>query len=333
MSNNKITNTLQNYYDQIFQDGKLMNVHIGMWGMSFNLTEEDIKLDNKLPDTIKLGKKMLIKPEVYNKFKNIEQKIRKYLYTNSFDFPLVGQAHFVPKTKYVEVYTQLTRLREEYMQMVDEFVEKYEAYKLEALEYYQQHKDTVNIDDLESAYPSAAHIREKFYMDIVAYEVAFPKEFKEVSLHDAVAREQAEDQAKQAAMANYSAEYNRQIETHMNKVGNFMEEAAATLRSYVVDFCLVALNKINKKEAVSEANINNLLSKVKEFKAMNFVNDKTIEEKLAQVEYLLNGDRNFATDKDALALLKTHLNETVEEAKKVTDVANLAGEYFRKLAV
>ena len=51
----KITDTLQGYYDKVFQDGKLINIHIGMWGMSYNLTEEDIKLDNKLPDTIKLG--------------------------------------------------------------------------------------------------------------------------------------------------------------------------------------------------------------------------------------------------------------------------------------
>ena len=51
-SENKISDTLQKYYDKVFQDGKLVNVHIGMWGMSAGLMEEDILLDNKLPENI-----------------------------------------------------------------------------------------------------------------------------------------------------------------------------------------------------------------------------------------------------------------------------------------
>jgi hypothetical protein len=335
MDNNeyKITDTLQKYYDKVFQDGKLVNIHIGMWGMSYNLTEEDIKLEKQLPETIKLGKKMLIKPAVYNKFKNFEQKVRKYLYANSFDFPLVSQAHFVPKTKYMDVYKQLNKMREEFDLMADEFIEKYEAYKAETIEFYQQHSDTVKVEDLEKYYPSLAHIKDKFYFDIVSFEIALPAQFTETNLQDEIQREQIGNEAKQKALENYRAEYNRQIDTHMSKIGDFVGEVTATLRANIVEHCSVALNKISKKEIVSDSNIRTLMKHIKEFRDMNFVDDKAVETELAKVEKLLTGDHDFSKNKDALALLQQHLTGVVNEAKSLSDVANVSGEYFRKINV
>jgi hypothetical protein len=328
----QVTDTLQKYYDKVFEDGKLVNIHIGMWGMSYNLTEEDIKLDNKLPDTIKLGKKMLIKPAVYNKFKNIEQKIRKYLYVNSFDFPLVSQAHFVPKAKYLEVYTTLDKMRVEFIQMADEFVEKYEDYKKEAIAYYQEHKDTVSVEDLEKYYPSAANVRSKFYFDIVSFEIALPTEFKELNLQDEIDREIAGNEAKRKALEGYKTEYSKQITTHMAKINDFVGEVTATLRTKIVEHCSTALQKINKKEVVSESSIRTLLKHIQEFRDMNFVDDKAVEAELAKVERLLVGNHDFAKDKDAIGLLQQHLNTVVKEAESLSDVANVSGEYFRKLA-
>lgn len=334
MDNNyKITDTLQKYYDKVFQDGKLVNIHIGMWGMSYNLEEQDIKLDNKLPDTIKLGKKMLIKPSVYNKFKSIEQRIRKYLYTNSFDFPLVSQAHFVPKAKYVEVYKKLNEMRSEYLGMVDEFLLKYEDYKKEALEFYKEHTDTVNIVNLEAYYPSLEAVKKKFYLDIVSFEIALPAAFNELNLQDEINRELLDNEAKQKALANYREEYNKQIDTHMSKINDFVGEVTSTLRSKIVEHCTVALHKINKKEVVSDANIKTLLKHIQEFRQMNFVDDKAVEAELSKVEKLISGEKDFSKDKDAISMLQQHLNSVVNEAKTMTDVANISGEYFRKLSV
>jgi hypothetical protein len=304
-----------------------------MWGMSYNLTEEDIKLDNKLPDTIKLGKKMLIKPAVYNKFKNHEQKIRKYLYTNSFDFPLVSQAHFVPKTKYAEVYKKLNELRDEYMLMVDEFVEKYEDYKREVMEHYESHKDTVNIEDINNYYPPLSAIRKKFYLDIVSFEIALPAAFAEVDLQTEIDRENAVSEVKQEASSRYREEYNRQLETHMSKINDFVGQVTSTLRSTIAEHCSVTLKKINKKEIVSDASIRTLMKHIHEFRQMNFVDDRAIENELQKVEKLLTGDRDFGSDKEALNQLQQHLTTIVKEAETLTDVANVSGEYFRKLSV
>jgi len=329
----KITETLQKYYDKVFQDGRLTLLHIGMWGMSYNLTEEDIKLDKQLPETIKLGKKMLIKPAVYNKFKTFEQKARKYLYNNSFDFPLVNQAHFVPKTKYLEVFATLTEMKQEYNEMVAEFIEKYEEYKTEALDYYKEHQDTVSIENLESYYPSVGAVKNKFHFDIVSFEIALPAEFKEVDLQEHIAREQVVAEVKKEALDSHKQEYKRQLDVHMSKIQDFVGEVTNTLRSKVIEHCTVALNKINKRELVSDANVKTLLKHIQDFREMNFVDDRAIEAELSKVEKMLDGDHNFAKDKDALGLLRQHLTSVVDQAKNLTDVANVSGEYFRKLEV
>jgi hypothetical protein len=329
----KITETLQKYYDKVFQDGKLVNVHIGMWGMSYNLTEKDIKLDNKLPETIKLGKKMLIKPAVYNKFKSFEQKVRKYLYVNSFDFPLVSQAHFVPKAKYLEVYKQLNDLRDEYLQMANEFIEKYEDYKKEAIEYYQEHKDTVSVEDLESYYPSLANIKSKFYLDIVSFEIALPAQFNELNLQDEIHREIVNGEAKQVALDNYKSEYTKQVELHTAKLSSFMEEVTSTVRGKVAEHFSVVLKKVNNKEVVSPSSIRTLYKQIEEFRSANIADDKLVEEELNKLEKLLDGKPDFAENTDAIGLLKQHLGNVVKAAADVTDVANVSGEYFRKLRI
>jgi hypothetical protein len=332
MSDYKISDTLQQHYNKIFQDGKLINLHIGMWGMSYNLTEGDIKLDKQLPETIKLGKKMLIKPAVYNKFKNYEQKARKYLYDNSFVFPLGAQSHFVPKTKFVDVYKKLNELKAEYMEMVNEFVEKYEEYKQEVIEYYREHADTVSVDDLSSYYPPIAKIRDKFCFDIVSYEIALPTEFNELNLQDEIAREEANNEAKQKALEKYKTDYSEQLNVHTAKLSEFMTEVTSTVRGKVAEHFNVVLNKINKKELVSTVSINRIYKQIEEFRSVNFADDSVVEAELSKLEKLLDGKHDFEGNKDAIALLKTHLSNVVSAAESTSDVANVTGEYFRKLS-
>lgn len=332
MSNEyKITETLQKYYDKVFQDGKLVNINIGMWGMSYNLTETDIKLDNQLPETIKLGKKMLIKPAVYNKFKGLEQKARRYLYANSFDFPLVSQAHFVPKPKYLDVYKQLNVLREEYLAMVDEFVEKYEDYKKEALDYYEEHKDVLNIEDLEKFYPSREHVRGKFKFDITSFEISLPTQFNELNLQDEIQRELFTNEEQQKARDKYMEEYKKQVQIHTNKLSEFMTDVTATVRSELANHLKIVIEKIDANQVVSPGSIRNIQKQINEFRAMNFADDKAIEAELINLEKMISKDVDYSKGSNAIDLLKQHLSSVVKSAENISDVANVSGEYFRKI--
>lgn len=329
----KVSDTLQKYYDQIFQDGKLVNINISIWGMSYSLKEEDIKINDKLPDLIQLGKKMLIKPAVLNLFKSFEGKARRYLYANSFSFPLVSQSHFVPRKKYIEVYKQLCEFRREFKEMTDEFVENYEDYKNETIQYYEQFKDQISVDNLESYYPSKQAVAEKFAFDIVSFEIKLPTEFGNTDIHREAALEQAEVQARKASEAIYKAEYSERLNTHMGKINEFVGEVIGTIRAKVLEHCSLVLKKVNKREVVSDKSISILLSQINEFRQMNFIEDKGIETELGKLETLLNKGSNFSKDKDAVQELKTSLTNIIEEAKGVTDVAALSGQYFRKLSI
>jgi DNA-binding ferritin-like protein len=331
-NNYKITDTLQKYYDKVFEDGKLVSVHIGMWGMCANLVEEDIKLTTKLPETHKLGKKMLIKPEVYNRFKTMDQKIRKALEKGSFDFPL-ARAHFVPKTKYLEVHSRLNELRGEYMQMVDEFVEKYEDYKKEAMAFYEENKETILVENLEAYYPPASKIRSKFYCDIVSFEVKMPKEFSEINLQDEITREQMNVVERENAARRYKEEFSKQVDLHTEKLKSFMDEATSELRTRVAEHFTVALTKVNKNEVITDNSIRRMYEQINDFRAANFANDTAVEAQLNELEKLLNGTKDFSKDRNAMGLLKQHLASVVQEARNTSDITSVSGEYFRNLDI
>jgi hypothetical protein len=304
-----------------------------MWGMSYSLTEDDIKIETKLPDIIQLGKKMLIKPAVFKVFKNLEGRARNYLYANSFAFPLVPQAHFVPKSKYMEVYGRMNEYKQEFNKMTEEFIEKYPTYKEEAIAYYEQFSDQINTESMEALYPTAEYVKQRFSFDIVSFEVKLPTEFADIDIHTEVAREQAADEAKQQAQVAYQAEYKTQLDTHMGKINEFVGDVIDTLRSKVIEHCSVVLGKISKKEIVSDNSIKTLMKHINEFRELNFVEDKAIEAELSKVEKLLNGENDFKNDKDAVAELKGVLSNVITEAKSTSDVANISGEYFRKMDI
>jgi hypothetical protein len=329
----KISETLQKYYDQVFQDGKLVNINVSIWGMSYRLKEEDLKIEQKLPDVIQLGKKMLIKPAVFNTFKSLESKARNYLYANSFSFPLVKQAHFVPKKKYLKVYEDLAGFKESFKELKTSFLERYPEYKLEALEYYKQFKDQINIEDLENYYPTPEQVAEKFAFEIMSFEVKLPTEFGGTDIQREVALEEAAKVAQQNKEKQYQKEYQERLDTHMSKITEFVNDVVGTLRTKVVEHCSVVLKKVNKREVVTDKSISMLLENIEEFRQMNFIEDKAIEGELAKLESLLTKGTNFATNKDAVEELKTSLTSIIDEAKGVTDVAAVSGQYFRKLTI
>src|ERR1035437_4852230 len=86
-------NVLSRYYDRLFSNGVLVHLKIARWGMSARLSENDLDIE-KVPDIIRLGKKMLIRPTIFNQFSQKEQQARNYLKRNSLSFH-IAQAHFV----------------------------------------------------------------------------------------------------------------------------------------------------------------------------------------------------------------------------------------------
>lgn len=325
LDNVNVTEALKERYTKLFQDGYLVNLHISVWGMCANLDENDLKLDKKVSKLIKLGKKMLIEPEHLNEFKNMESKARRYVYRNSFDFP-ISDAHFVPKKRLSEVLTKLEEFRVEFNALVTKFVENYETYK-EAILANEDYVDIVEV--LKPLYPPVETIEQKFGFDVSVFELAMPQAFEETNIQKLVAAEEAKAEVKSTLNDQLKAQH----ENSLKLLERFTEDASIVLRGKLVAMCSTIIDKIKNKELISKANINTIQEEITNFRALNFLNDSAVEKEIAKLETLVNGNNNFKTDQETIDTLSSTLSDVLKTAENLTDVADIRGKYFRKIKV
>lgn len=317
------TQVVQSYYDKLFQDGFLVNLHIRIWGMGVSLNEEDLDIEEKLPKIIKLGKKMLIKPEVLNKFKNLEGKARRYLYKSSFPFP-IADAHFVPKKKLGDVILELDKYKTDFYRLAEEFFHHYEEHKQEVLDSYPEYREV-----LTPLYPPVDELRGKFSFNKSIFEIAMPQDLTEIDIRELMDRERATTEVKEQIEGEMRAQY----EQSMRQLEQFGAEAASALRAQVMDVCETLIGKISKKELISKSNLNSVKDMIKDFQDLNFMDDKAVSSELQKLQTILEHGHNFKTDEAALQTLNIALTSVVTEAKNLADVRYLGGEYFRPLKI
>lgn len=320
-----IAEAVKENFTKIFQDGFLVNLRISVWGMCVNLDEKDLKLDKKVSKLIKLGKKMLIEPEHLNEFKNMESKARRYVYRNSFDFP-VADAHFVPKKRLSEVLTKLEEFKGEFNTLVTAFVENYDTHKQTILDN-PEYADIVDV--LKPLYPSAEDVAKKFGFSVSVFELSMPQAMEETNIQKLIAGEEAKTEVKNALAEQLRAQHEHSLEL----LEKFTEDAAIALRGKLVTMCSTIIDKIKNKELISKANINTIAEEIENFRSLNFLSDTAIEKEIAKLEVLITGNNNFKTDQETIDTLSQTLGDVLAKAESVTDVADISGKYFRKIKV
>lgn len=315
-----LTDSVRAYYDKLFQDGFLVSVHVSKWSMSTCLSQEDIEYDGKLPNIFKLGKKMLIDPERFNAFSRIESKARRFLAANSYDFP-IGEAHFVPKKKVVEVLTMLDKIRVEYETLRANFIENYGTYKMETLAKYPDLHDS-----LEPLYPPKDSMEERFKYQVSIYEIQMPKELGAVDIQTLIDRDSAKEEVKAQLEAQLAGHY----KTAMNKLETFTEQAAIVLRGQMVDMCRSVITKIEKKEVVTKASIQSIRDDIVNFRKLNFMDDQVVNAELDKLSAIVTQNINYKTDKVALDELNNVLVGVLEKANNLEDIISIPDTYFRR---
>lgn len=305
----EVTEELNSRYSKLFTDGYLVNIHVSVWGMSANLSEEDLKIE-KVSKFIKLGKKMLIDPEHLNVFKNQESKSRRYLYKNSYDFP-ISDAHFVPKKRLADVLAQLEIFKQEFNTLVDLFLANYEIYKDAVLE----HKDYKDIADLlRPLYPDVGVLKKKFGFSISVFELAMPRAFESVNAEE---------------MEKLNTALRGQHERSLEQLEQFVEDSAVSLRAQLSIMCNTILKKIDTQELISKANLNTIKTEIDNFYSLNFLNDTTVAKAVGELETLVNENRNFKTDEENVKLLRTALINVLDKVSGSADIADLRTSYFK----
>lgn len=325
MYNNSIS--LDQRFKKLFQDGKLVQVHVSQWGMSYALSGTDLKLEKGLktseaiPGFASLGKKKLMPDEVRLKFKRLEANARSFLNQNSHKFP-VADAHFVPQRKLPEVIVQLNKLKVAFELATTEFIRDYGVNKQKMLDLYPAH-----VASLEPCYPSAAMVASKFSFSISVYEVAVPSELKEVNLVGIQAENLAIDEMKKT----YQAQMQTQFQESTAAMENFVKEATVALRGRVVETFQLIANKIANREVVTQTNIKSLRSIIEEFDELDFFDDDEVKAKLAEVKQMVNSGSDYRNNADAITKLQEVVGSVLATAGKMSDVDAITGQYFRKL--
>lgn len=314
---------LEQRFQKLFQNGKLVQVHVSQWSMTYALSDTDLKLEEAPPQFATLGKKKLMPDEVRLKFKRLEASARSFLSTNSFKFP-IADAHFVPHKKVIEVVLQLNKFREEFYKEVDAFLTNYEKYKQEFLNSFPEHRTS-----LEPFYPPVADLRAKFSFSVDVYETAVPSALKSLKMEDLV----AQNIAVEASQKKFEAQMQAQYQESVRQMENFVREANIALRTKVVETFQTVADKIRNKEVVTATNVKSLRNIIHQFDDLDFFDDNEVQAKLAEVKNLVREGADFKDDATAVAALETAVNQVLTVAANVTDVDSVTGRYFRKLNI
>ncbi len=314
---------LNNQFQRLFRDGRLVQVHISKWCMSARLNAEDLPLvtDAQIPEFVKLGEKRLIDEQELKKFACLENTARGYLRANSFLFP-IAQAHFVPNKTLLAVMEKLDGYRVKYEQAVNEFVQGYEQHKQNMLAKYpgQQHL-------LLPYYPSAEQIRSKFGFRVGVFAVAFPEQMREIDL----ASIEAEAEARAEMSRKFQTEWQRQYENSMAEVNGFLKDAVAASRGRVVEVFETIAEKIRNREVITVKTLRTMSSIIKAFDGLDFLDDKALREQLASVKELISSGRDFKEDEEAIHVLTTAVGQVLDVARATTDLDAITGDYIRKV--
>lgn len=319
----KAPTELATRFNRLFRDGKLLQIHVNKWSMSTRLDATDLPIEEgkNIPTFAKLGAKMLIDEKELRKFVSIEGAARTYLRSHAHPFP-IAQAHFVPNKTLLPVLESLEALRVKYMALVEVFVANYEVHKEATLAKYPDHREA-----LLPCFPPVDRLRERFGFHVGLFEVAFPRQMKEIDL----ASVQAEAETKAAMQTKFEAEWGRQYAQSMEQVDTFLKDATSKMRGRIVEVFETIARKIRDHEVVSATNMKTMSSIIDAFDGLDFLDDKTVRAKLVAVKALISSGQDFKSDNDAIDALGVAIGDVLTVAKDTTDLDALTGEYVRRI--
>ncbi len=298
--------SLEQRVQRLFQDGKLVQVHVSKWGMAYQSQSKDEEIEKDLPEFYRTGKRMLIDDAYRLKFQRLETKARNYLRDNSHPFPL-ADAHFVTRKKLIDVLTGLEGLKKEFNTEKEEFFTKYEIYKAEMLAKYPEHKEL-----LEPYYPSLDKLKSKFGFSYSVYEIALPKKMKALTLEEIQAKNESVEELKK----KYEDQMQEQYEKAVEQMTEFVAESAKALRGQVVEVFETIARKIKNREVVTVKHIKSISSIIEQFDALDFFDDKVVKDKLVAVKALVESGSDFKDNHKAIMKLQAALNEVLVSTKR-----------------
>jgi len=310
----------------IFTHGNLIDVNVGIWTAERQLQSEDLGLkDTDVSEAFNLGSKKLVPPEKVAEFRHLDYKIRNTLQRYSFAFAF-GQARFVPKTVFADFVAEADAVIKEFDNLADAFEKAYPQYKLDMRKFYveaansaydrarqlcgfsQDRDEFINafLERVDKFYPPVEKIRQKFHMEYVVFQVALPD----------LTRASYEDIAEENEKVNLLQEaYRKSI---YRKVHEFVDKIVSEQRTRVNEVTKHVAEALKTGRKISESTLNMVRKMIEEFRKMNVVEDRILDDKLLEfrTKYL-----------DGVTAKKVRENAALQEEmlKELNALADLAG--------
>ncbi len=280
MDNNNDNNGLLSI---LTREGVLLKVSVSYWRGHKKLRPEDIGLERKnLSDRlISLGHKRLLPKDALASLALIEGRAHALVESNTFPF-LNGLGHFLPNSKLAEVTRKLNELQTEFWAVKKAFLEKYSSLRQSASKEWRKMAEKLVKDPdqlvatIEASFPYAGQMDRYYGFDIQLFQIALPQHMAAELV--SASEQQAVIEARQRAAQEAGQRIRSGVES-------FVADCVASLREQTAQLCEDMLSSINGSETgVHQKTLNRLVRFIDQFKSMNFVNDRVMEQQLEGVK-------------------------------------------------
>lgn len=301
--------------DGICQRGVLINTTVRYWRGCKKLKAEDLGL--KPTDVsarlIRLGQKRLIPRDALTEFSLIESRSHATVEGASFPF-LGGIARFVPNPNLSGTTATLEKLRGEFAEATQSFVENYPTLREKALAEWREAAQHLNgsaerlIATIEQAFPPAGAINRRFEFSWQLFQIAAPDSIRLEIVDGVTLVEAAQDRQR---IAN---EATRRMRTDLD---SFVRESVTSLRQETARLASDVLATIDGSEkGVHQRTLNRIGSFIESFRGLNFAGDAQLETTLENFrrDLLRRSAEDYRNDAGAMGSLTDGLNRLRETA-------------------
>jgi hypothetical protein len=281
-----------------------MQIRVSRWPGQTKLKADDIDLEEEnIADNVVLGHRKLYPEEWRKKFGNLQAKAVNYLKNNSLPF-ILDTVRAVPRMRIDKIITNLNAFRNQYMDLVEEFIQSREEIITQML---QDFPDTFSSSDM----PEPAKLRKRFKMNWVIFEVSGP----DTTELDSEELKAAYDQAQK--------EVNE-------KLAQFVEESVKLLRKKISQVVEGLSAKLAEGKVVKNTSLEAVKNIHAWFKELNVFGDKDIDSALEKLKNALPEDAAFFKGDKALQMQVSKLaDEVAQKAACLDDLGNITAKYVR----
>ncbi len=303
------------------REGVLAGVSVRYWRANKRLKAQDLGLD---PDRvserlISLGHKRLLPRDATAPLALVEGRAHAFVEANTFPF-LGGIARFLPNAKLDAFRERIAALGRDFDHARRDFLANYAPERGRALREWRDSAAMLAADPgpllaaIEASFPEPDKLEAKFAFELRLFQISAPGGLSRELVSLGEQREVIDARRRAAREARHQIQHDAR---------EFVGDCVRTLRAQTAQLCdeMLASMASGKTGGVHGKTLNRLARFIDQFKAMNFADDREMEERLERVraEFLGRSAEGYRADPAAqrdleagLAAMRDHARALIQ---------------------